>query len=374
MRSAGPTAGTVSAMSMRSRKGPGEARLVLRDATLVGLAAAGVAGIVRVAAAARVHGGDELEAGRVDHASVGAGDGDLAGFQRLAQTVEHLRLELGQFIKEQHPVVGERHLAGAGVDAAAHQRSHGGGMMRGAEGPPVGERALGEKARHGVHHRHLEQLRRAQRRQDGRQAGRQHRLAGPRRSAEKEVVAAGCGDLQRALRRLSCPRTSRRSGIAPEAMRMAGAGAESTCTPAHMIGELDERARRDDPHVAGRPGGFRPALVRADEAMTTPARRDRRGQHAGHRRDRAVEGELAEHGHAIEAIGGNRADGGHDAECDRQVEVAALLGQVGGGEVDDNPARGSASPEATRAAFTRSRDSPTALSGRPTSTKATAPG
>ena len=47
------------------------------------------------AAAAGVHGGDQLQAGRIGDAVVGAGDDQLAGLQRLAQGVEHGRLELG---------------------------------------------------------------------------------------------------------------------------------------------------------------------------------------------------------------------------------------------------------------------------------------
>ena len=42
---------------------------------------------------------------------VGARDRHLAGLQRLAQRIEHLRLEFRQLVEEQHAVMGERHLA-----------------------------------------------------------------------------------------------------------------------------------------------------------------------------------------------------------------------------------------------------------------------
>ncbi len=45
--------------------------------------------------------------------------------------------------------------------------------------------------------------------------------------------------------------------------------------------------------------------------------------------------------------------------------MAALLEQIGGREIDGDAPGGSASPIAARAARTRSRDSPTALSGNP---------
>src|SRR5256885_1871430 len=51
---------------------PGDARAVLGEAALIGLAAAGIARIIAVAAAARVHGGDELETRRIDVAVIGA--------------------------------------------------------------------------------------------------------------------------------------------------------------------------------------------------------------------------------------------------------------------------------------------------------------
>ncbi len=107
--------------------------------------------------------------------------------------------------------------------------------------------------------------------------------------------------------------------------------------------------------------------------MAAPVGGDGGRQHARDRGQRAVEGELAERREALQRVGWNGADGGHDAERDRQVVVRALLRQVGRREVDDDAPAGRASPEAVRAARTRSFDSATALSGRPTSTKATAP-
>jgi hypothetical protein len=51
----------------------------------------------------------------------GARDRDAAGFQRLAQDFEHAALELGQFVEEQHAVMGQRDFAGAWIAAAADQ-------------------------------------------------------------------------------------------------------------------------------------------------------------------------------------------------------------------------------------------------------------
>ena len=70
-------------------QGPGDARLVAFDATAA--LAAGIARLAGAAAAAWVHRGDELNARRVGDAVIGARDHRLAGLQRLAQRVEHLR-------------------------------------------------------------------------------------------------------------------------------------------------------------------------------------------------------------------------------------------------------------------------------------------
>ena len=55
---------------------------------------------------------------------IGARDRDFAGLQRLAQRIERLRRELGQFVEEQHAVMGERDFAGPRAQAAADQRRH----------------------------------------------------------------------------------------------------------------------------------------------------------------------------------------------------------------------------------------------------------
>ena len=76
----------------------------------------------------------------------------------------------------------ERHFPRPRAQSAADQRRHAGGMMRRAERAAIGERAALDLARDRGDHRDLEQFRRRQRRQDGRQPRGQHRLAGAGRS------------------------------------------------------------------------------------------------------------------------------------------------------------------------------------------------
>ncbi len=65
---------------------------------------------------------------------IGARDIDRAGFERLAQRVEHGALKLGQFIEKQHAQMRQADFARLHLEASAGQRGHAGGMMRRAEG------------------------------------------------------------------------------------------------------------------------------------------------------------------------------------------------------------------------------------------------
>ena len=119
-----------------------------------------------MAAAARVHGGDELDARRIGDAVIGAGDDGLAGLERLPERIEHLRVELGQFVEKEHAEMGKRRFAGPRPRAAADERRHARRMMRGAEGPVAADAAAGEIAGEASDHAHFEHLGGLERRED----------------------------------------------------------------------------------------------------------------------------------------------------------------------------------------------------------------
>jgi hypothetical protein len=77
----------------------------------------------------------------------------------------------------------------------------------------------------------------------------------------------------------------------------------------------------------------------ADETFAARVGADRGRQHARHRRDRAVEAELAQHRESGERVRRDGADRRHQAERDRQIVVAPFLRHVGGREVDGDAAR-----------------------------------
>jgi hypothetical protein len=137
---------------MRSISGP-EIRIWQSPAQRsIAAAAAGEAGLKGIAAAAGIHRRNQHEARRVGDAMIGAGDRDRAILERLAQRVEHARLELGQFVEEQHAMMGKRDLAGSCTDAAAGEGRHARRMMRAAERPLRGEGAALDLAGGGSDH------------------------------------------------------------------------------------------------------------------------------------------------------------------------------------------------------------------------------
>ena len=109
--------------------------------------------------------------------------------------------------------------------------------------------------------------------------------------------------------------------------------------PAEVIGELDERCGGDDLHVGARPGRFRPAGRRTDQALAAAIGAHRGRQHAGNGGDRAVEPKLAQNGKAIQGVMRDGADRRHQPERDWKVVMAAFLRQIGGREIDGDAAR-----------------------------------
>ena len=123
-----------------------------------------------------------------------------AVFERLAQDFEDVARELGELVEEEHAVVREADLAGARDHAAADEAGVGDGVVRRAEGALRDEALVRvEDAGDGVDLGGLERLFEAQRREDRGQALGEHRLAGAGRADHEDVVAAGGGDLERAL-------------------------------------------------------------------------------------------------------------------------------------------------------------------------------
>ena len=104
--------------------------------------------------------------------------------------------------------------------------------------------------------------------------------------------------------------------------------------PGQVIDQRQEALGRDDIEVFAGPGRLGARGLGADQPQIAPLRGDGRRQDAADMGQPAIEPQFAQRQIAIERILRNGADGGHDAQRDGQVVVAALLGQVGRRQVD----------------------------------------
>ena len=321
---------------MRSASGPGDAAAVARDA--LGRAAAAAAAVAAMPAGTGVHRRDQLEARRELRLARGARDRHAPGFERLAQHLEHVAVELRQLVEEQHAVVRERDLARARQRAAADQRRaealwcgarYGRSPQRAASNPPLETEWIAATSSASASR---------QRRQDAGEARREHRLAGARRTDHQHAVRAGRGDFERALRLLLALHVAEVGVGRAAASAFARVRASSGASP----------ARCATPRAACAPAGCarlrraRPRRVafRQHESASGGARRQRHGERAAHRAQLAGERELARELVAVERLQRELAARGEDAERDRQVEAAGVLRQVGRREIDRDAPRG----------------------------------
>ena len=153
--------------------------------------------IAAAAAGAEVHRRDQPESRREQRTAAHPCDGDDAVLKRLPQRLEHRPRELRQLVEEEHATVREADLARAGDRASADHGRGGGAVVRRPERRSRHEARAGrQRPRDGVDPGHLKRLRGAELREDRRKPPREHRLAGPGRPCEQEVVGSRRGELQ----------------------------------------------------------------------------------------------------------------------------------------------------------------------------------
>ena len=138
-----------------------------------------------------------MNARRERHHHLAADDRHVAVLERLAQRLQARAGELRQLVEEEHAVVRERGLARLRRvrrrPRGRRPRSCGGASGTGAR---VARPDAPRRPAIDWMPRHLDRLLRAERRQDRRQAAREHRLARAGRALQEQVVAAGRGDLE----------------------------------------------------------------------------------------------------------------------------------------------------------------------------------
>ena len=214
-------------------------------------------------------------------------------------------------------------------------------MWCGARNGPLGGEPPVADAGRAVDLGDLERLLEARRRQDPRQPPRQHRLARARRADHQQVVAAGGGDLERALgvllpahvgqvgrRRASPRRDRRRPGAPARAPSARGAGRRAASSVGIALTSI--------PSTSAASARVR---VRHEQAPVPRARARRARRSSVPRTGRSSPlSESSPHERAVlELLGRHLPAGGEQPDRDREVEARARLAHVRGREVHRQP-------------------------------------
>ncbi len=262
------------------------------------------------AARAHVHRADEHEASREERVTADARDRHHAVLERLPQGLENRTRELGQLVQEQDAAMSQRHLTRPRIRSSTHDRRRRRAVVRRAKRRTGHERAPGRKeARNGVDSRHLQRLGSRERREDSRQAAREHRLAGSRRPHQQDVVRAGGGDLERTAGALLSAHVRQIGlhglvGVLRQRLDRTGPRSllGSTRRPQRGCGRARARCPREQPRAPTRPRrrlarGRHAALLRRRRASPAPGESARRGRARRRRRGRRAAPEEAAWSH-----------------------------------------------------------------------------
>ena len=208
---------------------------------------------------------------------------------------------------------------------------------------PTSARAA-EQAGDRVDHRRLERLVEGERRQDPGQPPRQHRLPRAGRPDEEQVVAARRRDLQRAPRHLLPAHVAE---IGQRRLRRGGGSAPSD-DRAIQTSASPRRRPTSSPRCRGACTSHPPttAASPAFSGGTTSRRTSLRArpggdrQHAAHRPQRCRRAPARRRTASPPGpLASSRPGRAQHADGDRHVEGGAVLAQVGGRQVDGDPAR-----------------------------------
>jgi len=309
-------------------------------------------------ARARVHRGNQQEAGGKTRRPADPGDRHEAVLERLPQCLEDVPPELRQLVEEEHAVIRKGHLTGRHPRPAADHRRVGERVVRGPDRRATTKGVDRALAGHGRDDRRREGLGVVEGWKEAADRAGDEGLAGARWTDEQQAMAAGDRDLERSSRlQLTADLGQIRRRIGRR--RDAGLGTWPCMIWTVGFGSLDARRRVTDRAASATSDGVRRVpecrhahdldardelglgdrIDRNDEPGDPPST-ERRGhwQDPGHGRDLATQRELADEGDP--ARGRDhllRAE--QDPHSDRQVERGTRLAQVGRRQVDGDPPR-----------------------------------
>ncbi len=192
-----------------------------------------------------------------------------------------------------------------------------------------------QRAGDGMDHRYFEGFGRIEFGENARQPFGEHGFPRPRRAGHQQIVAAGGRHFEGplgAFLALDVGQIGDRRRVVGHFRR----GRAQDLGALEMVDQGQQAAGRQYLDLP-RPGGLGPLRRRTDQPEPAARGAQRRRQDPGHRRDGAVQGELAQGREAGDLVLGQYPHGGQQPEGDGQVEMTALLEEVGGRQVDGDP-------------------------------------
>ena len=204
--------------------------------------------------------------------------------------------------------------------------------MRRAKRPPRQQSAAGrQRAGDGVNLGRGDRLLEREPRQDRRQPLGQHGLSRSRRADHQHVVAAGGGDFQRALGLRLAADVGEVGDLAGLLARRRRLRRSDRLVAAQMPEQRGQMLRADHAHRPHRRRLVRIRRRHHELAHAGVARHGRGdGQRAAHRRDGAVERQLAGEDASGDLLVAQELHGVEDADGDREIESRSLLLHIGG--------------------------------------------
>ena len=296
-------------------------------------------GAFGVAAEGGVHRGDEHESGGEFDRAVDAGDGDLAAFEGLAEHLQNISAELGEFVEEENSVVGHRAFTGSRDGSATDEGLGGCAVVRGADRPLVEEGyAVGQHAHRGIDAGGFKGFGTAEQRKDAGDALGEHGFAGAGGTDHEQVVGAGGCDGDGAFDgflaadfdeiEVACDL----GGEVGMAVKFVRFERELFVEERDGLGEGADGVDFD----AFDDGGFACVFKGEDDAAKFFLLGEHgEGKGAFYFAELAVEGEFAGDEEVFVNIGVDGIAGAEQADGDGEIEGGAFFFDIGGSEVDE---------------------------------------
>ncbi len=266
---------------------------------------------------------------------IGAGHHHFAGFNRLAQGFQGLPREFGEFIHEQHAVVGQGYFARTRPPSAPHNGRHGRCVVRFTKRAFTRNAPLFQQSRQRMNHGCFQRFARRQGWQNAGNARRQHGLSRPGRSHQQRVVAPGGGDFQGAFGAFLALHFGHVFGKAGAGDLARGRGRQH-----RFPGEMAQHTGQ----IGGcnhlcrvHPSRFRPAVQGAHQTAAVFGSGQGGGQTPHHGDQLCVQGQFPQHHRPSRLVLGHQAQGGQNGQGDGQIKMAAVFGHIGRRQVQRDP-------------------------------------